>query len=384
MAEMNCVACHAVPEATKVRLASRTSLRLGPDGVKSGAAWLREFLADPQGTKPGTLMPDMLRGLPPERKAEAVEALTHFLQSIAGGAAETGLAPEESRIAEGKALYHEVGCVQCHAPFFAPAGMEAEFEKLAATSVPLAGPGIAKKYTVGELAKLLVNPLKSRPAGRMPSQNLSPREAESIAMYLLRAPSEKAAPAFVVNKETAGLGAQYFVMLQCGNCHTDTPNPYTVSNVTPVAPKLANLRARQPSGCLSAVPKGNAAKFELTDRQRTVILAALKSQEVMDLPLTEDQQIRRTMTALNCYACHSRERRGGVDAVHRAYLDSATDGPPSLNGAGEKLGAGKIREVLTTGKKTRTGLKLRMPVFGDSVSKLPELFEKADRKTDGQ
>jgi cytochrome c2 len=63
ISEMNCVACHAAPSELKARLASRTSPKLGKDGVRVTPQWLREFLADPLKTKPGTLMPDMLHSL---------------------------------------------------------------------------------------------------------------------------------------------------------------------------------------------------------------------------------------------------------------------------------------------------------------------------------
>src|SRR5688572_11098261 len=65
ISEMNCAACHEAPGALKVRLAARQAPKLGPEGVHPSPQWLREFLSDPQKTKPGTLMPDMLHSLPP-------------------------------------------------------------------------------------------------------------------------------------------------------------------------------------------------------------------------------------------------------------------------------------------------------------------------------
>jgi hypothetical protein len=85
-----------------------------------------------------------------------------------------------------------LGCVQCHQPFDLPKGKEndplakEEFARLQQASVPLAGAAIAKKYTVAELARFLMDPLKSRPGGRMPSLNLGAPEAEAIAVFLLR------------------------------------------------------------------------------------------------------------------------------------------------------------------------------------------------------
>src|SRR5438270_565229 len=83
--EMNCVACHEAEEPIKSRLASRPSPRLDPaHGLRVAPAWLRAFLENPQATQPGTLMPDLLIGLDPPARAEAAEALTHYLIGLRG------------------------------------------------------------------------------------------------------------------------------------------------------------------------------------------------------------------------------------------------------------------------------------------------------------
>ena len=374
MAEMNCAACHVPTDEMRARLASRSAPLVGADGVNASPEWLREFLLDPQKTKPGTLMPDMLHALPPEKRAEAAESLTHFLVSIQGAPKPVN-EDGAGKSAEGRALYHAVGCAQCHAPTFASAGNEEELAALAASSVPLAGPQIAKKYSRGELAAFLVDPLRSRPGGRMPSLNLSGAEASSIAAFLLGEQGAKSRPPFTVDPSKVTAGAQYFSSLQCVNCHSGT----AISKPEPAARSLAALRVRQPGGCLAVRPSARAPKFELTDRQRIVILAGLRGLDVLALPLTETQQIRRTMTALNCYACHSRERRGGITGLRREYLAN-DEGPPSLTEIGAKVPEARIREALMTGKKTRDSMPLRMPVFGkDNIDGLPALFEKADK-----
>ncbi|MEI9895731.1 MAG: hypothetical protein WDN28_18070 [Chthoniobacter sp.] len=78
--------------------------------------------------------------------------------------------------------------------------------------------------------------------------------------------------------------------------------------VTPNAKPLAQLNARQPAGCLSAKIKPGVPHFEISDRQRVVILAQLGAQAALNTPLTPEQQIIRTMTVMNCYACHNRDR----------------------------------------------------------------------------
>src|SRR5207237_8333148 len=110
-----------------------------------------------------------------------------------------------NQIYQGRLLYHQVGCVACHAPQEPAASLHSKsktpdesfpavqaekfdkgnFEK---TSVTLAN--LAHKITVPELARFLMNPLGVRPSGRMPSLNLAAGHATAIAMYLLREQSE--------------------------------------------------------------------------------------------------------------------------------------------------------------------------------------------------
>jgi mono/diheme cytochrome c family protein len=153
------------------------------------------------------------------------------------------------------------------------------------------------------------------------------------------------------------------------------------------------MRPRHPIGCLSPVPPARAAKYELTDRQRTVIVAALQNQPVLALPLTADQQIKRSMMTLNCYACHSRDRRGGVEGLRRDYLTSAGEVdlgdegrvPPHLEHIGAKLQPLWMRAVLTEGATVRPYMATRMPQFGKAnVDHLVDAFEKADARPDAR
>ena len=541
ISEMNCVACHDAPEPIKARLASRPSPRLGQQGVRVTPQWLRAFLLDPQAEKPETLMPDMLVGLAAPARAEAAEALTHFLISLQDTDHQTPTGASTPTINAGKALYHSVGCVMCHAPVELPASAasraeaKTELEQLQKTSVPL-GP-LDRKFTVPELATFLLDPLKSRPGGRMPSLKLQEDEARAIAMYLLRTqvPAGAAAklpglayeyyeaqlpelpefdrlqakttgnaetftlavaerkndfalrfsggiavpsdgeyefftksddgsrlfideaqivenggihpdqgrsgkvkltkgdhairvvyfdgggqtalkvswkgpgiakqeiPAtvlahegqpmrplgdaeFAVDAAKAARGRELFGSLNCAACHQfDAPGRQ--------AKPLADLKGRQPAGCLSVKPKAGVPHFELTDRQRAVILAQLGAQGVLSEALTPAQEIVRTMTTMNCYACHSRDRRGGSEGLRREYfgtvgeIDLGDEGriPPNLNGLGAKLRPEWTKSVLVESGAVRPYMATRMPQFGEpNVGQLPGHFEKADARAEAQ
>ena len=542
IAEMNCTACHDVPEPVKTRLAARQSPKLGADGVRVSPQWLRAFLENPHAERPGTLMPDMLAALEPPQRAEAAEALTHYLMSKQPAETSVQAGASSATIKAGAALYHSIGCVACHAPFDLPKdatgnpAAKDELTKLAATSVPLGG--LAKKYSVGALAVFLRDPLKTRPSGRMPAHKLTEGESTAIAMYLLReqAPAGETAklrgvhydfydvsvpelpdfaripptrsgiaetfslgvagkkgsyalqfrgniaipkegeytfytesddgsrlyldekevvqnngihpaqensgkvklsagdhtirvvyfdgggdtvlnvswkgpglakqeiPAaslthegqpmqplgsapFTVDLTKAARGRFAYEELQCAKCHGLLEQQWDKSPVVPAARPLAQLTAKQPTGCLATKPQSGVPKFDLTDRQRVVILAQLGTQGALAEPLTPEQQITRTLTTLNCYACHARDRRGGVEGLRRDYLgsngevDLGDEGriPPHLTGVGAKLKTEWLKSVLWKGGAVRPYMATRMPQFGEAnVRALPELFAKAD------
>jgi mono/diheme cytochrome c family protein len=549
LGEMNCIACHSVPDALRARLAPRPSPVLGKDGVRPTPHWMREFLTNPQAIKPGTLMPDMLHGVPEAEKPAIIDALVHYLVSVQGAPRESPRGWNTAIIEHGENLYHNLGCVQCHAPTRLPAGREndetakAEFTSLAQSSVPL-GRHLERKYTLGELSAFLRDPLKARPGGRMPGMNLSGEEAGAIAMFLLREQKPAAgavampglryemyehsfpelpefdrltptttgiverptldiarrendyavrflgsivAPAsgkyrfsttsddgsqlsingklvvdnggvhaaqerdgeieltpgphefvltffqaageavlkvhwegpgikreeipkavfnhqdrpmvpvgnepFAIDLTKAAAGAMHYQSLQCAKCHETPPSEAPASVLVPAAKPLDQLAARQPRGCMSTKPAASAPAFALTDRQRQVILSTLQRQELLAAPLDGEQRIRRTLTTLNCYACHQREHIGGVHGLRRDYLkavgevDLGEEGriPPSLTGVGAKLQPAWMRLVLNEGAKVRPYMAARMPRFGEAnTSHLPALFDAVDTVPDAQ
>jgi mono/diheme cytochrome c family protein len=130
-------------------------------------------------------MPDVLHGMTEAQKTKTVDVLTHYLVSLRKTNEPSGLRSDPARIDQGRALYHTVGCVACHAPETRPEGVtDQAFKEIQEQSIPLGD--LARKYPASELARLLRDPLVHRPSGRMPSMNLSPSEAGAIALYLLR------------------------------------------------------------------------------------------------------------------------------------------------------------------------------------------------------
>ncbi len=215
LGELNCIACHAADVVTRERLSSRQAPRLGDGSPRLTPQFLRAFLANPHGEKAGTTMPDRLHGLAAATKAKVVDELTHFILSLHASNATAAAAADQLKLMQGRALYHTIGCVACHAPEVAFAALKGPVVKpdpnlaeLRAASVPF-GP-LARKTTVNELAKFLLDPLRSRPSGRMPSMNLTLTEATAIATYLLREQASGLTDPSRPASRIKGLAYQYF------------------------------------------------------------------------------------------------------------------------------------------------------------------------------
>ncbi len=211
--ELNCAACHA-GGAAQGGINPRVGPILGKDGLQLSPQFVRAFLNNPEAEKPGTTMPDLLHGMPAAQRAETVEALTHFLAAPADPD-EKMIGSSAPRIAQGRKLFHTIGCVACHAPqdswqtvMNVEPNAEIDPSLLGANSIPLGN--LAKKMTVPELTKFLLNPAKYRTSGRMPSSNLKEQEANAIAMYLLRAQGGDPTSSNAQLKRLAGVQYEYF------------------------------------------------------------------------------------------------------------------------------------------------------------------------------
>src|SRR5207247_3095929 len=103
---------------------------------------------------------------------------------------------------------------------------------------------------------------------------------------------------------------------------------------------LADLNPATADSCLN--PR-HAPKFQLTDAQREAIRIALANSKEFVQPLTPAQQVARTMAALNCLACHSRDGVGGPAPIRADYFkiigeaDLGDEGrfPPHLTRVGD-------------------------------------------------
>ena len=179
--ELNCVACHRADGLRPLK---------GPDLADAGARlrpqWIKAWVTDPHTVKPGTPMPHLLDGI----ADEAVEPLVHYLMSLRGS---EPLKRWTWKLGDGKNLYDRVGCRACHE---GPGG------------VPLGDPK-AKYHSAATLAHFLFDPLKWRPAGRMPKMNLTRSEATGMAAQMLGLHADPREPDDP-DETAAGLAYSYY------------------------------------------------------------------------------------------------------------------------------------------------------------------------------
>jgi mono/diheme cytochrome c family protein len=174
--ELGCASCHQPSTATASK---KQAPVLDGLGMRVRASYIKKFLSDPHGTKPGTTMPSLLAGDPDREKK--VEALVHFLATTGSLAQE---AADTKGIKAGFDLYHQVGCVACHGTRDA----KGNASKTTSSSIPLVS--LKDKYSITSLALFLENPHQTRPSGRMPGLLLgtkdAKKEAKDIANFLLQ------------------------------------------------------------------------------------------------------------------------------------------------------------------------------------------------------
>ncbi len=178
---------------------------------------------------------------------------------------------------------------------------------------------------------------------------------------------------FVVQPKLAEKGRDLFARIGCASCHQYKAEATALASVSGALP-LASLTAGK--GCLAEVPGGRVPRFELSDRQRAALTAALGSVATLSARRpTNAETITRTLTAFNCYACHQRDGRGGVqkslnDLFATTQREMGDEGrlPPPLTGVGAKLNEAYLRHVVEAGSKDRPYMLTRMPRFGGAAA----------------
>lgn len=189
---------------------------------------------------------------------------------------------------------------------------------------------------------------------------------------------------FIVEPELVEKGRGLFASLGCASCHQLTGGGKPIESKL-IALGLAKLKPE--AGCLSAKVEERLPQYHLSGVQRTALTAALKSLTGSPAkPMVPRDVIANTLLAFNCYACHERDKIGGVEGGRDKFFvttqqEMGDEGrlPPHLNGVGGKLTSGWLKTLLANGSKDRPYMLTRMPKFGEAaVGKLAAAFETVD------
>lgn len=216
-----------------------------------------------------------------------------------------------------------------------------------------------------------------------------------------KAEARKPNSVFQVDAEKAKLGKAFFQSTGCAQCHQLDTNPplELASYVQPKPVKTLDVS----KGCLS--DSNNTPRFGLTEYQVECLTKAIKHINRATAPNVVDleESIHQKLETLNCYACHSRERKdrlifGGVVDVSgesfeiyerkkwftglQAEMGDEGQHPPALKSVGAKLNPQWLDHVLKEGANDRPYMLTRMPKFGSAnLGKLAEELIEQDKLT---
>jgi mono/diheme cytochrome c family protein len=187
---------------------------------------------------------------------------------------------------------------------------------------------------------------------------------------------------FPIQPDLAARGKKLFSSLGCASCHQLSAGAGPLASDLK-APDLGKLRPD--GGCLSAEPVKGASHFALSQPQRTALAAALRSPAPKERP-GPAEVIRQTLTAFNCFACHERDKVGGIETDLNSFFtttqqEMGEEGrvPPTLTGVGAKLNKAYVQHILNDGAHDRPYMNTRMPKFGaGNADAVVEAFAKAD------
>lgn len=435
--ELGCTACHAPRNGKKI--AGETFVPLGDLSKKYTVPSLMQFLANPLAVRPSGRMP-----APHLNKNETEEIVCYLLKDLAGVAAD----PELANLPQIPYRYYEGQWgnlpdfeklepkTKSSGPAFSPVVAESQnnfglvfdgwFEAPAdgeytfaitsddGSEILVDGKRVAindgvhpattqqRKVTLKQgphqvtvrffqVGGDIVLQVKMGGPG-VPLGHLGPRVAASKE-ELLKKPETKPKesseePKFVIQPQLVDQGRELFASLGCASCHQLKENNQAIQTVAATRQRAKALQdLAGTGGCLDAAAKPMVPNFSLTAPQRKALAAALQSlQQSSSSETKPEHHIAMTMLRFNCYACHERNKVGGVPEARNELFattqkEMGDEGriPPSLGGVGAKLTKNWMNKIFSEGANDRPYMLTRMPQFGKAnVGHLQELLDRVD------
>ncbi len=220
---------------------------------------------------------------------------------------------------------------------------------------------------------------------------------QAVGPLLVASKDTSPQPGFEVNPALARQGQTLFGSLGCASCHQLKLQDKAIAAASQ-APALSGLKTNV--GCLATAESNTNAshnsptpRYSLSERQQHALAAAIGELKSKTLPqLAEEESIEHTLVAFNCYACHTRAKKGGVEEARNAWFQGTTQEmgdegriPPALDGVGAKLTPDWFKHIFADGAKDRPYMHTRMPRFGlANVGHLAAAFAKLDGLAGGE
>ena len=279
---------------------------------------------------------------------------------------------QQKKIAAGKKLFIETGCLACH-----PSEGIGKATLFGGTDLT----GIANKRKANFFEKWLKTPEKINKNHRMPQFNLNGKQIAELSSYLktLRVKSDEEQYAIdPSNRESVARGETLLAKLNCNRCHSpeDKQRPLkTKENAEP---------------CFSSIARKHENRFQ------PQYIVSESDELAIETYLTENANRQNTRSKAdkpraidllaqnNCFACHSRDTKLGNEKTLSDLAQKLPDyasqlsklKPPSLNSVGDKLHKQAWHTQLTgTIGKYRDYLAVQMPKYRLSESQTDSIRE---------
>lgn len=371
LAKKGCTQCHGPGERDGASIGMRRAPILDSTSRYSSTEWIARWIRDPSAIRAHADMPSLVSS---EADAEGTALdLAHYIKSFARDPAPQ--ANWEPSIGPGRKLFHQLGCVACHGALASPREVFDDPQmssEIPTAPVPHPYGDLAGKWTRGGLAEFLREPTRLHPDGRMPNFDLNESDSRALADFLIakfgRARDEDATEPPVDTTRTERGAGSYF-RLRCDACHGGILQDFVRSG--PVAKSLADIAASGEKGCLAATDAG-PARYSFEANARAELLDAVGSSTSLSGIAAPVDRMRQFMLGADCFACHRKDTRFGVDPALSIYFHSRDDRvdlgdegrlPPDLTSVGFKLHTPWMKQVLVGKGIARDYLGVRMPSF---------------------
>jgi len=343
LASYDCLACHRLDGRGGGRVAPKVLPDLSGIGLKGiPEGWYADHL-DRRAADPAGLAGEAIGPIPPAD----IAAIESYLRTLSG-------AP---RLVEGKRLFHALGCRGCHQVNGVGGTEGADLTGIGARPLRkyvFPGNFAGEETPFGWQVEHLLAPAEVVADSRMPDQDLTRREAETIALYLLSLrrrdlPAEFTPPdrarADRLGDREFGTDGENLHLVFCAACHGETGDgrPFGMhaesfpaigsKDVLAVASDdwLRSTIADGRSGRRMAAWSGTGGGLRSDEIRRLV--QWLRSLEpaapaFRDVAAaTPDAAIGRKVYVRDCAVCHGERGEGGIGPSHasKAFGGLASD-----------------------------------------------------------